>query len=611
MANTLVAGSVVAKFKSDLGEFRDSLSQAKKGIADIKDTFADTGKFIGDASKQAAFAVGLIAAGAIAFGKSSVDAFAKSQVQMESVNQTLKETARQMQEAKQKIDGTTGSLGKNVASFHDLSRETTKLSQEFIKLGFDDEDTSQAFAKSLSITHNVTESRKDLGLAADFARLKGIGLKEATDVLQLSYMGNARVLKSYGIELDDNAKKTDIQSIIMAKARGQAAAYADTYAGKLDQITVKFNNIKEVVGEFIVSALTPLVDWFNRMIDNQGVYDFIYKIGDAFNALYDLIINGNFTKLFSDIFGVAEDSPVVTMILQVRDAFIKFGQWVSENQEMILTFLKGAAIAFGALAVLGTVLFLINALMNPLVLLMIAAGLLYAAWQTNFWGIRDITQIVIDIVKNIFINLQLWWAQWGDEITTFLVGLWNIFAGVIKIALALILGFIDFFLAASRGDWTAAWDAVAKYTKVLWDGIKQTITGVLDVLRSAIVSFVEMFAGQLDGLWRKASEIAGKIKDALNKISPFNKSSPSLVEYVEMGASKIANTYADLENTIGDMAFKGATMSLAGVGSGEPQAQNQAAPATIVNQNITQNIKDSADAKMVNEQLAYIYRNNL
>ena len=76
--------------------------------------------------------------------------------------------------------------------------------------------------------------------------------------------------------------------------------------------------------------------------------------------------------------------------------------WINEHKDAIIGGIKGMAIAFGTLTVIGTVSGLLSALLNPLNLVLAAAGLLGAAWSTNFMGMRDKTQELIDKVRPIF-----------------------------------------------------------------------------------------------------------------------------------------------------------------------------------------------------------------
>ena len=55
----------------------------------------------------------------------------------------------------------------------------------------------------------------------------------------------------------------------------------------------------------------------------------------------------------------------------------------------------------------------------------VAAGLLYAAWNSNFLGIRDITMNVINAVSGFFENLGSNAFDVVQSITTFFSDAWN------------------------------------------------------------------------------------------------------------------------------------------------------------------------------------------
>jgi hypothetical protein len=56
-------------------------------------------------------------------------------------------------------------------------------------------------------------------------------------------------------------------------------------------------------------------------------------------------------------------------------------------------------------------------------------------------------------------------------------------------------------------------------------------------------------------LWNKVSEYAQKIKDAMDKINPFHRESPSLVDWVKIGSKEIKATYTKLATDIQSIDF--------------------------------------------------------
>ena len=151
---------------------------------------------------------------------------------------------------------------------------------------------------------------------------------------------------------------------------------------------------------------------------------------------------------------------------------------------------------------------------------------------------------------------------------------------------------IQFVVALIKGDWAGAWNylmqlatSVQKFyegwgqlilaiIKGVVDGIMNFFTGlydslvghsiVPDMVNETIAWFGKIYQGVVNALagvysaitqpfidaWNKVSDVAKKIKDSLKLISPYHKSSPSLVEYVEMGTAEISGMYQNMFKNI-------------------------------------------------------------
>lgn len=648
---SLVAGAVVAKFKGDMAELKSGIGEAKSMMGSLKTTGAGVGTAIKDSftdfmnTAKIAAAVGV---GAFSlFAKSSIDAkteldkaiisldiiaerFGYSGKEAGKLAQTLGQDLRigtsSASDAMQNLIKSGLSLDQASDLLKRFTNEAMTGKSSSIDLATAVQNLSFAYATGNSALGNmsgisenwsdITEKGVDI-----LGKWNGKANEQAGITPQL-----AKQIQAYEKELKAQGKTLEVGNDEQGKyigllaltnlTMGSSERFQGTYADKMAEMALKMTDVKIALGTLLQNALTPLIDWFN----NSGVLDtltrFINILGNLGQYLVDLAqgkdVMMELTEAMTFFTGGNEEQAKMfaDAIKWLVDSFVSLGKWIAENKELVLTFLQGMAIAIGALLVIGVLIGLFNALFNPITLIIIAVGLLYTAWQTNFWGIRDITQVIIDFVMQVFKALQKFWKDWGDEITMFLTGLWNIIVGIIKIAVALFVGIITTALALLNGDWKTAWNTVKTTAKLVWDGIVQVIKGAIDVLQSAILSFVQFFTGQLDNLWKKATEIGGKIKDALEQISPFHKSSPSLVEYVEKGADDIAKTYAGLQTQLSDLAMKGSIMGIGGISKGTQPAQSPAqATGTTVVQNITQNIQDSADAQMVNEQLAFQFRN--
>jgi hypothetical protein len=230
--------NVVSEFDGKaLTKGQKHLSQFEKTVQKVGKTFA------------AAFAVHKI----VAFGQNSVKAFTEAEASAKALNVTLKNT---------------GSL----MAFPDAIAGIKRLS---VATGVADTALTDAFTQLYSSTGDATQAQKDLALAVDVSRGTTKNLTEVVDALSAGYRGNTKGLGNLNAGLDAATLATkDMEAITKQLAilqGGQAAAYAETYAGKIDILNVAFDNLKVTVGQGLVMA-------FEEATGNRG-------IGGATNAM--------------------------------------------------------------------------------------------------------------------------------------------------------------------------------------------------------------------------------------------------------------------------------------------------------------------------------------
>lgn len=113
------------------------------------------------------------------------------------------------------------------------------------------------------------DMEKALRASTDLAAGLGVDLRTATMLVGKAFEGETGTLKRYGIVVDDAALKTDGASAVLdaitKKFGGQAQGQLDTYTGKVAFLSNKMDDFRESVGAMIASALTPLLNLFQRM----------------------------------------------------------------------------------------------------------------------------------------------------------------------------------------------------------------------------------------------------------------------------------------------------------------------------------------------------------
>jgi hypothetical protein len=128
-----------------------------------------------------------------------------------------------------------------------------------------------AFSKLISNTQSFTNSKDLLTLALNASAGAGVDLNTTVNDLTQAYVGNTRGLNKYklGLTKAELAAKSfdELQQIITKRFAGQASLAAQTYAGKIEALTIASNNAKETIGKCLVTAMESIVG------KDQGIKD--------------------------------------------------------------------------------------------------------------------------------------------------------------------------------------------------------------------------------------------------------------------------------------------------------------------------------------------------
>jgi hypothetical protein len=122
-----------------------------------------------------------------------------------------------------------------------------------------DDSLRPAFQALLTTTGSLTKSQELLNLAIEASRGSGIDLTTVSQDLANAYAGNTRGLRKYNLGLTKaqltTVSFTEVQQRFNAQFAGANAGYLDTYAGKLQILTVSAANAQETIGKGLVDAI--------------------------------------------------------------------------------------------------------------------------------------------------------------------------------------------------------------------------------------------------------------------------------------------------------------------------------------------------------------------
>jgi hypothetical protein len=199
------------------------------------------------------------------FGKASVQAFMADEKAAKSLEIALKNTGN---------------------GFATIATEgfIARMQQTYRVL---DDELRPAFQTLLTATGSITKAQEGLQLALDVSAGTTKDLAAVSQALARGYAGNTQGLSRLNAGLDKAILKTGdmdkITGALSAKFSGQALGALDTYAKKMDALTIAAANSKEIIGKGLLDSIDALSgsEGINAAADametlSQNVADTIY-----------------------------------------------------------------------------------------------------------------------------------------------------------------------------------------------------------------------------------------------------------------------------------------------------------------------------------------------
>jgi hypothetical protein len=275
----------------DVSDLNKSLKTADKEVEGFGDKISKFGKIA---------AAGFLVAGAAAT-KFAVDAV-KNAAADEAAQRTLAKT----------IENTTSATAAQISEVEKWIT-TTSLAK-----GVTDDVIRPAFARLTRSTKDVEESQKLLNLALDISSATGKPLEAISNSLGKAYDGNTNALGKLGLGLDASILKSKDFDAVYTSLRGTFKGFAEqeanTFEGKLRRLQIAFDEGKETVGSYILTAITPLVTLtVNKLI--PAIQNIADKLGKAVQPAFENI-RGFIKDFVIPIFDALKDA-----FNTVRDAF--------------------------------------------------------------------------------------------------------------------------------------------------------------------------------------------------------------------------------------------------------------------------------------------------
>jgi len=310
--------------------------------------------------------------------------------------------------------------------------------------------------------------------------------------------------------------------------------------------------------------IVGIPDWFNNIMNS----DFVQSAIPVFTAIWEGI------KVGAEAFKNTVET-VWNTVVEIWNNFVKpafeelkntlmevFGKSASEGMEF-QDVMKVVGEGLGY--VIGGVMIVLTTLIGVIAKVINWAGQMsmktkettdkIATTFSDFWNnkIKPIIDAIWKVTKWL---IDAWKWQWDNVVSPLLQIIW---AGIAWLGdkIAWIIKWLVDNIISPIQKWM--WDKIVKPIKEYIDAIiflindlKARISAVWNGIKGDVErigrSILEAIVKPFRDAKAKIESIAQSIKDAANKINPFYKESPSLVENVRKGVGIIADEYSKLAN---------------------------------------------------------------
>jgi phage-related protein len=460
------------------------------------------------------------------------------------------------QAAHQQLQAAVQATGKD---YDDYAKQVDEAIKHQEKFGDTAGTTQDALARLTEATHDPAKALDLLSVSTDLAAAKHEDLGTAATAVGKVYDGNTKLLKQFGIEIDKSTGKTkDGKTATEALAgvlKGQGAAAADTFGGKIAGIKAHVEDVAASMGQKYGPAITAA--------------------GTALTGLGAALTT---TKAITEAFtGIQKTQAAVTEGVSAAEDVEAASSW----------------------AALGPILLIIGAIAA-----LVAIGyVIYRNWSTIWGAIKDAVKAVWDWIKDnwplllaiitgpIGIAVLLITKYWDDiraaaeiafhaivaaveDAVNWIIGAWNtVYATLARIAAAIwaaiagafnaIVGVVSGVVGWIIGAWNSLYGAIAGVASRIWGVVSGAFTGLVGVAWSVVGQVIGTFSGIVNWFFG----LPGAILRAVGDLgSTLYQAGVAVVQGFINGIGSLAGAVGDKIKSIVTAPIN-AAKSLLGIGS--------------------------------------------
>ncbi len=162
----------------------------------------------------------------------------------------------------------------------------------FYQLGFQGSEAVSAMGTLVTATGDVEQATKLMAISADLARYKHIDMETAAKILARGTQGSAKAFKELGITLDTTIPKneaiTKAFNELNQKIGGQAQAYTKSFAGQMDILKERFDQVFQTISAKVLPVLAAFLGYITTngkaLLIYGGIVLFVIGIIKTYTA---------------------------------------------------------------------------------------------------------------------------------------------------------------------------------------------------------------------------------------------------------------------------------------------------------------------------------------
>jgi phage-related protein len=476
-------------------------------------------------------------------------------------------------------------LAANVPAWQSQTGAINDAVDAGVKLGFNEEDLTNAMAGLVTRTHDVGQASDLLAESQDLARLKGIDLGTAAGIIGKVYSGNVGILSRYGIAVDKGATSQQALADVSKAAAGQATAFASTSQGAWDVFNSSLNQVLAQVGEGLLPILTlvaqvlgavvipairaiadlvgsvlgPIFASFQGQLGdtNEGLGSLAATIGGVVTPVLDAL-RGIFAWIVANLLPLFKEelAEIVPTVVAIGDAIGGFVANIMPAFSAVMDFIAtdvapkvAAALQFLTTNVIPPLAALVRwfytTILPPLgAVLNVLALTILPAVKTAFDLLTDvvipaIAKIIGWIVANVLPPLVAAFNVVSKTVLPVLSTAFSTAFGIVKGVIDFVSPILNKVADVLFPALSTAAGVMGKALGVVFDGIKTGIKVAGDVVGTVVDAIGKAWSG-LKGLFQTVGDaIAGAVRTAMNALIGIVNAVIGTVDSVQVHIGRI------------------------------------------------------------------------